>query len=202
LLEADWLKPGQRLDILKILCLTAKANGEQHELKEYSEALLKILDDQINCAASGGERRHLILSKGHTLDELEEHERALECYRRCVEACERANDRDGLIESWWSIAQALGKGKRREQERQAYEKILSLDGGTSDDFHFPMALTMLAQLDIMEQRFDDARARLDHAERENEHQRNPLVGFLVKDLRDKLPATGNAKGRWLIHDRG
>ena len=82
----------------------------------------------------------------------------------------------------------------REQERQAYEKILSLFAHKNDDFHFPMALTMLAQLDIMEGRFEDARARLDRAEQENEQHRNPVVFFLVKDLRDKLPPTGQAEG--------
>src|SRR5207245_4245613 len=122
------------------------------------------------------------------------HERALECYRRGVEVCERANDRSGLIESWWSIAQTMGRTKTREQERQAYEKILSLFAHKNDDFHFPMALTMLAQLDMMEGRFEDARARLDRAEQENEQHRNPVVFFLVKDLRDKLPPTGQAEG--------
>lgn len=189
LLEADWLKPGQRLDILKILCLTAKATGEDDELKEYSDALLEILDDQVNSAKSAEERRRLILSKGHTLEDLEQHERALACYRRGIEACERANDRSGLIESWWCIAQAMGKTKKRKEERQAYEKILSLVGDKNDVFHFPMALTMLAQLDIMEERFEEARARLDRAEQENEHQRNPVVFLLVNDLRAKLPPT-------------
>jgi tetratricopeptide (TPR) repeat protein len=194
LLEADWLTPGQRLDIVKMLCLAAKATGEDDELKTHLDALLEILDNQINCAKSGEERRRLILSKGHTLEELEQNERALECYRRGVEVCERANDRSGLIEAWWSIGQTMGRTKRREQERQAYEKILSLVGEKNDDFHFPMALTMLAQLDIMEGRFEDARARLDRAEQENEQHRNPVVFFLVKDLRDKLPPTGQAEG--------
>jgi hypothetical protein len=51
-----------------------------------------------------------------------------------------------------------------------------------------MALAMLAQLDIMEERFEEARAHLDRAEQENESRPNPIVSLLVEDLRGKLPS--------------
>jgi len=187
LLTADWLTSGQRLDILKMLCLTAKATGQDDDVKEYSDALLGILDERIADARSADERRRLILSKGHALEDLDLHDRAVACYRRGLEACEAANDSSGLIESWWCIAQVMGKTKKRMEERQAYEEIISLAGDRRDIFHFPMALTMLGQLDIMEERFEDARAHLDRAEQENERRPNPVVFLLVKDLRGKLP---------------
>lgn len=189
LLNSDWLTSGQRLDILKMLCLAAKAAGQDGDVKEYSEALLEILDERIVHARNADERRRHILSKGHALEDLEQHDRAVACYRRGLQACEAADDRSGLIESWWCMSQVMARTKKQKEEREAYEKILTLVGDRHDIFHFPMALTMLAQLDIKEKHYEEARARLDDAERENELQPNPMVSFLIQDLRKKLPAS-------------
>ena len=132
LLSADWLTSGQRLDILKMLCLTAKATGQEDEVREYSDALLKILDERIAAARSADVRRRLILSKGHTLEDLGQHDRALACYRRGLEACEAANDREGLIESWWCMAQVMGRTKNamRNARRMKRSSVLWETGAT------------------------------------------------------------------------
>ena len=187
LLNSDWLKPGQRLDVLKMLCLTAMATGQKEELETFSKVALEIIDDQIARARSAEERRRLIISKGQTLEELNEHDRAIACFRRGIEAFESANDRDGLIEGWSHIAQVMGKQKKRKEEREAYEKILALIGDERHSFHRPMTLTMLAQLDIFENRFEEARNHLNQAEQENEKLLNPAVILIVHDLRSKLP---------------
>jgi tetratricopeptide (TPR) repeat protein len=189
LLAADWLRPAQRLDVLKMLCLSAKGSGKPEELERYSKAALEIIDDQIAKATSANERRRLIISKGQSLDELEEHDRAIACFRRGIEAFEAVKDRDGVVECWSHIAQVMGKTKRRKEEREAYEKILNLIGDEDDSFHLPMTLTMLAQLEIFDKHFDEARNLLDRAERKNEKLLNPMVLFIVQDLRSKLPST-------------
>lgn len=187
LLDADGLKPSQRLDVLKMLCLSAKATGQQHELELYSKASIEIIDQQIATVTSAGERRRLIISKGHSLEELGEDERAVACFRRGIEAFEAVNDREGIIECWSHIAQVMGKTKKRKEEREAYEKVLCLIGDERDSFHRPMTLSMLAQLDIFDQQFDEARKRLDQAEKDNEKLFNPAVCLIVEDLRSKLP---------------
>jgi tetratricopeptide (TPR) repeat protein len=189
LLAADWLRPRQRLDVLKMLCLCAKGSRKTEELERYSKAALEIIDDQIATATSADERRRLIISKGQSLDELEEHDRAVACFRRGIEAFEAVNDRDGVVECWSHIAQVMGKTKKRKEEREAYEKVLNLIGDEDDSFHLPMTLTMLAQLEIFEKHFDEARKLLDRAERKNEKLLSPMVLFLVQDLRSKLPPT-------------
>ena len=75
----------------------------------------------------------------------------------------------------------MWKPKKRQEERQAYEKILLLVGEA-----------MLAQLDMMEELFEEARAGLDLTGVENEVQRNPMIFLLVKDLRGKLPPMESA----------
>jgi tetratricopeptide (TPR) repeat protein len=195
LLAADWMRPGQKLDILKMLWLSVKASGltenvqkeEMEVLSKFSKAALEIIDFQIANTTSADERRRLTISKGLALAELDEHDKAVECFRRGIEAFETVNDRRGVIECWSHIAQVMGKTKKRKEEREAYEKVLALVGDERDSFHRPMTLTMLAQLDIFEKRFEEARNRLNQAEQENEKLLNPAVMLIVHDLRSKLP---------------
>lgn len=187
LLGAEWLRPKQRLDILKVLCMTAKATGQQQELERHTKAAIEIIDGQIAEAKAADERRWLIISKGQMLLALDEDERSIACFKRGIEAFEAVNDCQGVIECWSQIAQVMGKQKKRGEEREAYEKVLSLIGDDTDSFHRPMALAMLAQLDIFEQRFEEARKLLDQVEQANEKLLNPAVFILVNDLRSKLP---------------
>jgi predicted negative regulator of RcsB-dependent stress response len=82
----------------------------------------------------------------------------------------------------------MGQTNRRKEERDAYGKILSLVGDKRDTFYLPMTLAMLAQMDIMEGRFDEARLHLERAARETDEERpNPVVLVLLGELRDRLP---------------
>ncbi|MGH9905481.1 MAG: hypothetical protein ACRD8U_07860, partial [Pyrinomonadaceae bacterium] len=187
LLQADWFTSGQRLDVLKNLCLVAKATGQKAELERHSKAALEIIDDRIAKATSADARRKLIISKGQSLEELDEHERAVACWRRAIQGFEAANDTQGIIECWFQIGGVMRKINKQTEEREAYEKVVSLAGDKGDLFFLPLTLTMLAQLDISEQRFDEARKHLDQAERENRELNNPAVLFIGQDLRSKLP---------------
>jgi tetratricopeptide (TPR) repeat protein len=187
ILQADWLTSGQRLDVLKHLCLVTKGTGQEDELERYTKAQLDIIDDQIAGATSANERRRLIISKGQSLEELGEHDRAIACFRRAIEGFEAINDREGIGQCWFNIAGVMRKTDKKKEEREAYEKVISIFGEDSSSFFLPMTRTMLAQLDISEQRFDEARKQLDQAERENEKLLNPAVLLLIADLRSKLP---------------
>jgi tetratricopeptide (TPR) repeat protein len=187
ILQADWLTSGQRLDVLKHLCLVTKGTGQEDELERYTKAQLDIIDDQIAGATSADERRRLIISKGQSLEELGEHDRAIVCFRRAIEGFEAINDREGIGQCWFNIAGVMRKTDKKKEEREAYEKVISIFGDDSSSFFLPMTRTMLAQLDISEQRFDEARKQLDQAERENEKLLNPAVLLLIADLRSKLP---------------
>jgi len=188
LLPLDELSSGQKLDILKILCLTAHADGQKDDLEAYSAEALTVIDGMVSNATSGDERRRLIISKGRFLQDLAQDEQAVACYRRGLKAFETANDRQGQIESWSAIAQMMGSMKNPIEERHAYEMALGLIGDNPDSVHLSMILTMLAQLDISEGKYDDARVCLDRAEHANERVRNPAVVLIASDLRSKLPS--------------
>lgn len=188
LVSKDWLGPSQRLDVFKQLCLVAKVTGNQEELECHSSAALDVIDKQIAVATDAEQRRRLIISKGHCFEELGDPDRAEVCFRRAIHAFESIEDRHGQIECWFNIAQLLAKKKQRKEEREGYEKVLSLIGDDRSSIHRGMALTMLAQLDIAEEQFEHARECLDLAEQANEPF-NPMIPFIVQDLRSKLPAT-------------
>lgn len=156
--QADWLTQGQRLDVLKHLCLVTKATGEKDELERYSKAALEIIDDKIANAKSASERRRLIISKGQTLEELGEHERAIASLRRAIEGFEVIDDREGIGECWFHIAGIRRMTENRRGEREAYERVLKTLEKKDNSFFVPMSRAMLAQLDIFEERFDEARA--------------------------------------------
>jgi tetratricopeptide (TPR) repeat protein len=189
ILQADWLTSGQRLDVLKHLCLVTHATGEKDERELYTKARLDIIDDQIAGATSATQRRRLIISKGQSLEELEEHDRAITCFRRAIEGFEAIDDREGIAECWFNIGGVMRKTDKKKEEREAYEKVISILGDNSSSFFLPMTRTMLAQLEISEQHFDEARQHLDQAERENEKLLNPAVLLIIADLRSKLPPT-------------
>lgn len=189
LLQADWLSLGQRLDVLKNLCLVAKATEQQNELDRCSKEALEIIDMKIVEAKSADERRKLIISKGQMLEDLDDHDRAIACLRRAIEGFEGVSDQRGIGECWFHIAGIMRKTDRRKEEREAYEKALSFFGNKGDDFFVPMILTMLAQLEIFEERFDEARKHLEQAECQNEKLGNPVVFLVAQDLRSKLPPT-------------
>jgi len=188
LLQAPWLKDGQRMDVLKSLCLVAKVSGDEENLKNLSKALVVIIDDQISKATSAQRRRRLIQAKGKSLAELEEYEQAETCYRKGIEAFTVMGDNEGVIECWSSIAEIKRDLKKPAEERKAYETIIRLNGEDGKSFYLPMALVMLAQLDIKEEKFDNARNLLDEAERRNTQPINHMVLMVAQDLRGKLPS--------------
>ena len=187
ILQEDWLSKGQRLDVLKHLCLATKAIGPKEELERYSKAVLEIIDEKIANTKSAHERRRLIISKGQALQELEEDDRAIASLRRAIEGFEAINDREGIGECWFHIAGIMHKTDKRKEEREAYENVLSTLGDKGKSFFVPMSRALLAQLEIFEQRFDEARKHLDRAEQDNVKLLNPVVLLLVQDLRTKLP---------------
>ncbi len=186
LLSNDRLHPGQRLDIHKMLCMAAKVTDDKGALETHSKAAIELIDEQISRVQSGIERRRLTMSKGQLFVDMEQHERAEQIFRRCIESFEAMGDHEGVIECWFAIAGQNRRPEKRNEERAAYERVLQLVGEDRKSFFRQMSLAMLAQLDIGEGRFDDARRNLDLAEDENKSVNNPVVWILVQDLRTKL----------------
>jgi tetratricopeptide (TPR) repeat protein len=186
LLSNEHLHPGQRLDIHKMLCMAAKVADDNEALETHSKAAMDLIDEQINHAQSGNERRRLTMTKGQLFADMGLHERAEQVFRRCIESFEAVGDHEGVIECWFAIAGQIRAPEKRREERAAYERVLQLIGENRKSFFRQMSLAMLAQLDIGEERFDDARRNLDLAEEENESINNPVVWILVQNLRTKL----------------
>lgn len=186
LLSNERLHPGQRLDIHKMLCTAAKVTDDKEALETHSKAAIDLIDEQISRVQSGIERRRLTMSKGQLFADIEQHERAEQVFRRCIESFEAVGDHEGVIECWFAIAGQNRTPEKRKEERAAFERVLQLVGEDRKSFFRQMSLAMLAQLDIGEDRFDDARRNLDLAEDENKSLNNPVVWILVQELRTKL----------------
>jgi tetratricopeptide (TPR) repeat protein len=186
LLANDHLHPGQKLDIHKMLCMAAKVTADKEALETHSKAAIDLIDEQINRVQSGTERRRLTLTKGQLFADMDQHEKAEMIFRRSIESFEALGDQQGVIECWFAIAGQNRSPEKRKEERAAYEHVLQLVGEDHKSFFRQMSLAMLAQLDIGEERFDDARRNLDLAEEENKSINNPVVWLLVQDLRTKL----------------
>jgi tetratricopeptide (TPR) repeat protein len=128
LLSYDQLRPGQRLDIHKMLCMAAKASGDKEALETHSKAAIDLIDEEISRVRLGAERRRLTMTKGQLLGDLGEDERAEQFFRRSIESYEAAGDRDGVIECWFAIAGQNRSPEKRKEERAAYERVLALVG--------------------------------------------------------------------------
>ncbi len=186
LLSHHHLRLGQRLDIHKMLCMAAKVSDDKEALETHSKAAIDIIDEEISRVQSGKERRRMTMTKGQLLAGTGQSQRAEQFFRRSIESFEAAGDLDGVIECWFAIAGQNRSPEKRGEERAAYERVLALVGDDRRSFFRPMSLAMLAQLDIGEERFEEARRNLEMAEEENKLLDNPVVWILVQDLRTKL----------------
>lgn len=188
LLQADWISPAQRTDVLTNLCVIADVTENESDVARYSRMALEIIDARIEAAPTADARRNLLISKSHMLRKLGEHDRAEASLRRAMDGFEVANDSRGLVACWFHLGGIARERADATLERQAYDRVLASADHKRDSLFLPIALAMLAQLDISEQRFDDARQHLDRADRLNEAQNNPMVSIISLDLRSKLPS--------------
>lgn len=185
LTNADWLEPEHKLTAVTQLCLVAHAQQKDEELKERCAVALALIDGQIQNAVSADARRRLLVQRGTLLEQLEQHEQALEHFRNAISGFEQADDRVGVIECWSHIRSVWQQLRDRTKEREAAEKILALDAERVMPMIAAMTLVMLAQLNIEEQRFAEAREQIDRAKKLD--PKNPAVTIVATDLQTKLP---------------
>jgi tetratricopeptide (TPR) repeat protein len=185
LANADWLEQQLKLTVISQLCLIAHATKKDKELKERCSLALSIIDDLIQKATSAEERRSLLIKKGQHLEQVGQHDEALQCFKNAIERFEAVGDQEGIIESWFHISGLMGKLGDRKKEREASEKVLALGAEKTSRIHAALTLVMLAQQNIGEQRFSEAKQQLDRAEELDPE--NPAVGMIAADLRSKLP---------------
>lgn len=193
LANADWLEPEHKLTAVTQLCIFAHAQKKDEELKERCALALELIDGLIQNAVSADVRRRLAVQKGMLLEKLDQHEKALEHFRNAIAGFEQAGDKVGVIECWSHMRSVWQQLKDRAKEREAAEKILALDAERAMPMIAAMTLVMLAQLNIEEQRFAEAREQIDRA-RELD-PKNPAVTIVSADLRTKLPNLSSESGR-------
>ena len=136
-------------------------------------------------ASLAEERRGLLIKKGQHLEQFGQHDEALQCFKKAIERFEAVGDQKGIVEGWFHIAGVMRKLGDRKKEREASEKVLALGAEKTSRIHAGLTLVMLAQLNIGEQRFAEARQQLDRAEELD--PKNPAVVIIAADLRSKLP---------------
>ncbi len=185
LANGEWLEKEHRFTVLSQLCLIARAAQKPEELRERCGVALTLLDDLIQKATSAEKRRSLLIQRGSLFEQLGQHDNAIECFKTAIARFEAINDRAGVIECWFSIRgvwQTLGDAK---QEREASEAVLALGAEETSPMLAALTLVGLAQLNLGEQRFVQARRQLDRAE--ELAPENPAVVMIAADLRSKLP---------------
>jgi tetratricopeptide (TPR) repeat protein len=193
LTNADWLEPEHRLTAVTQLCFVAQGRKKDEELKERCAVALALIDGLIQNTVSADARRSLTVQKGALFEQLGQHEKALEHFRNAIAGFEQAGDRDGVIECWSHIRSVWQQLRDRVKEREAAEKILALDAEKVSPMIAAMTLVMLAQLNIEEQRFAEARHQIDRAKELD--PKNPAVSIVSADLRTKLPNLSSESGR-------
>lgn len=185
LADAPWLEPEIKLTVISQLCMVAHAVGPHDVLKQRCTTALALIDTLIASTSSAEKRRGLLIQKGSLLEQFGEHDEALSCFHAAIKRFEAIRDDVGVAECWFQIRgvmHALGDCKR---EREASEKVLALGGDKLSTVFISLTLVGLAQLNIREQRFSEAREQLDRAEQIAPD--NPAVVMVANDLRNQLP---------------
>jgi tetratricopeptide (TPR) repeat protein len=193
LTNADWLEPEHKLTVASQLCFVAHGRKKDEELKERCAVAMGLIDELIQNAVSADARRRLAVQKGMLLEQLGQFEKALEYFKNAIAGFEQASDRGGVIECWSHIRSVWQQRGDRVKEREAAEKILALDAEKVSPMIAAMTLVMLAQLNIEEQRFSEARTQIDQAKKLD--PKNPAVTMVSADLRTKLPQLSSENGQ-------
>lgn len=185
LVSNDWLEQKHKLTVFTMLCLVAKGTEKEELLKEKSKLALELIDGLIQEAKSVDEMHRLLIQKGAFLEQIGQYDQAIHIFKKAIERLEGADDIKGVIECWNHIRGVMQQLKDRKKEREAAEKILALGAEKISPMLAAMTLTMLAQLNIDEQKFSEAKQQLDRAEELDPE--NPAVAIISADLRSKLP---------------
>lgn len=182
---AEWLEREHKLTAISHLCLVAQATKNDEKLKSWCKIALAFIDEAIEESVLPEERRSLLLRKGHHFFQLNMNDAALKLYRQAADRFESANDQAGIVECWFQIRSVMQHLGDRKGEREASDKVLALGGEELSPMLAALTLVGLAQLNIKEQRYSEARIQLDRAKELDPD--NPVVTMIERDLRGHLP---------------
>jgi len=185
LLSRNETTDSQKLDVLKTLSDLAMASKNEKELKEYAEYSLLVIEKLIADAQSSKERLRLLFNQGHTLHKLEKYELALETFQRAIRLAESISATYRIPDIWSSIADVYHKMKNPKEERLAYEQVLKLCGDNDSSPQLVTTLTMIAQMEMKEGNFNEARKLLDRAEILCKKMM-PFLMFVINDIRQRI----------------
>jgi len=185
LADSGCLEAETELTVVAQLCLVAHALKNQEELKARCSRALALIDGLIESAVSADRRRSLLIHKGTLFEQLGQHEKALACFHDAIKRFEAVRDQIGVAECWFQIRGVMHALGDRKQEREASERALAIGGDRLSTVLVGLTLVGLAQLNIWEQRFLEARQQLDRAEKLEPG--NPAVAMVAADLRRQLP---------------
>jgi tetratricopeptide (TPR) repeat protein len=182
---ADEITRDQKLDIMCNLCLLAHAANDKDALSEHSSRVFVLIDELLPDVTSDKRRRELLTKKGVHLEICERHEEALQCFRKALDRAQYVGDMEAVADSLYQIRGVMQNIGDKEGEREALEKLLALDEEDAGRLHTSLALLSLAQLNIQDQRFDEAKEQLERAQKLDPD--NPVVALVGNDLRSRLP---------------
>jgi tetratricopeptide (TPR) repeat protein len=185
LLKADWLGADRELDVVSQLCLTAQARGAHDALKERATLALSMVEKIRGSAKSASRARELDLKRGHFLELLARYDEAERCYRGLLQRLDPNADSSDAADCWFRIRGLMQQIGDRLGEREACEKCLSVGGSDLNPVIRSITLISLAQLNIQDERYSEAKTQLDIAK--NIDPTNPAVKIIERDLRSNLP---------------
>jgi tetratricopeptide (TPR) repeat protein len=184
LVESSALNAEQKLEVLDQMCLLAEAKRDEGVLRERAERALALTDEILREATSAERRRSLLKRKGHQLERLGRTDDAVKAFHDAIDRLDPVADRLAIAECWFQIRGLYQKTGDRKGEREASEKVLLIGGENLSSVLKAFTLAGLAQLNIADQRFAEAKEQLDRAlELEPE---NPVVRIFQDELERKL----------------
>ena len=181
---AEWLEAEHRMSALSQLCLIAKVEENQDALERHSDRVLALIDELVLTETSPAERRRLLLQKGQHLNALGNVDSALKCFRTAIDRFEVAGDIEGMIEGWSQIRAIMHDRGDGAGAREASETLLALGAERTSPVIAALTLVMLAQDDILEGMYAQARKRI---ERALELAPQDPVLMIANDLRTRIP---------------
>jgi tetratricopeptide (TPR) repeat protein len=184
LFESSVLQAEQKLDVIDQMCMLAEVKRDEQQLRERALHTLALTDEILRDAVSPERRRSLLMRKARQLGRLDRTEEALQAYHDAIDRLDPVEDKLAIAECWFQIRGVLQKLGDHAGERDASEKVLAIGGEELSEVLKALTLLSLAQLNIRDQRFAEARAQLDRAIELD--PKNPVLGIVESDLRRKL----------------
>lgn len=185
LLNEEWCRKEHRLSLIENLCFVALGKQDTETLKSRSAEAVGLISELIREEPVPERRWRLLLSKGSHQEHAGLETEALRTFEEALHRFEDAGNNKKVAESLAKIRELAAKRGDRQLEREVSERILAIGESHAGKMTIAFTLISLAQLNIRDQRFVEAKQQLDLARTVDPH--NPAATLFGNGVRQQLP---------------